>query len=299
MFCGVFTFNGEESNVSVPLWILKQLQIETGDQVFVESVTTAIPKGMFVKFEPLTKLFLQIRDPKTVLEHCLRQYVCISTEDVISIYYNRNVYELRVCSTLPSDTIIINECDLTVDFQEMKQTEEDIQLPKECDLDHIQANAANQTNQGFKAFSGVGQSVSGKAIIAKKVENSSDGSDSSQEAMEKYRKGVPDNDYRVGTIYFKRYKKDLMTKEEEKGNESPNQRKRQVRTPIRTPVTRSQTMPFRTNTNLNSNDSQRDSSQRGSTAGTDVKSGSTPASTSDSKSKRRKPNDSSSDEEMD
>ena len=233
--------------------------------VWIEFVTAKIEKGSFSKFEPLTKAFLEINDPKAVLEHCLRNYVCISREDVISIRYNKKIYELRVCETLPSETIIINECDLTVDFQQMKQQKEEIKLPEECDLDQIQAKLLEVKN--FEAFTGAGQSTGGKKVwgLQNEAKESPKNGNNNQKAL---KRGVPDYDYKLGTLFFKRYKNDLNPKEEPKTE--TNQQKPKVKTligPVRPqvqqkvspqtavnrPVTRSQTQALRNGTNTSRN----------------------------------------------
>ena len=238
IFCGVFAFDGDEHKVSVPLWILKQLEIQSGDIVSVELVMAPIPKGLFAKFEPMTKSFLQITNPKAVLEYGLRNYVCITREDVISIYYNQNIYELKVCETLPSDTIVINECDLTVDFQEMKEI---IELPEECDLDQIQSQNGKK---GFEAFSGTGHTAQGQKVMP--VLSTSNSNEIIREKV-----GIPDYGYKIGTIFFKRYKSDLTSVDtkpdnpKDSGGPGNGQKKDEIsekKEPRRKgPVTRSQT----------------------------------------------------------
>lgn len=80
----------------------------------VESVT--LPVARFSKFQPLSSEFLDITNPKAVLENSLRNFACLSKNDIIAIKYNGNVYELRVLETEPDDAVTIIECDMNVSW---------------------------------------------------------------------------------------------------------------------------------------------------------------------------------------
>jgi ubiquitin fusion degradation protein 1 len=193
----------------VPLWILKQLRINSGENVAVEYLARPLEKGHFAKFEPLSKNFLDITDPKTVLEHCMRMYVCISRHHVISIYYNRRVYELRITETLPDDTISIVDTDLEVDFAQIKGEKEQntaIDLPEAYDLEKIQSES---NDNSFRPFSGVGQRLDDKPILPGNNHQTSIQKNDLNDKRCK-RKAIPDYDYKICTIQFKRYKKDLI-----------------------------------------------------------------------------------------
>jgi len=169
----------------------------------------SLEKGHFAKFEPLSKNFLDISDHKTVLEHCMRMYVCISRYDVISIHYNRQVYELRITETLPADTISIVHTDLEVDFAQIKGEKEQnmaIDLPQAYDLEKIQSEG---NDNSFRPFSGVGQRLDDKPILADNNHQTSIQKNDSNCKRCK-RKAIPDYDYKICTIQFKRYKKDLI-----------------------------------------------------------------------------------------
>ena len=49
---------------------MRSLDLEDGDPIHVQG--TRLPKGKFVKLQPQTVDFLEISDPKAVLEHALR-----------------------------------------------------------------------------------------------------------------------------------------------------------------------------------------------------------------------------------
>ena len=92
--------------------MMRNLLLEEGDVIDVESVT--LPVARFSKFQPLSSEFLDITNPKAVLENSLRNFACLSKNDIIAIKYNGNVYELRVLETEPDDAVNIIECDMNV-----------------------------------------------------------------------------------------------------------------------------------------------------------------------------------------
>ena len=70
----------------------------------------------FAKFQPHSTDFLDMTNPKAVLEARLRNFACLSKDDVIAIQYNDKVYEMSVLETKPANAVSVIECDLNVDF---------------------------------------------------------------------------------------------------------------------------------------------------------------------------------------
>lgn len=58
----------------------------------------------FVKIQPQSVAFLDISDPRAVLEHALRQFTTMSIGDRISILYNKRVYDLLVLEVKPDSS---------------------------------------------------------------------------------------------------------------------------------------------------------------------------------------------------
>ena len=63
----------------------------------MESAT--LPVATFSKFQPLSKDFLDLSNPKAVLEMRLRHFACLSKGDIVAINYNKKIYELNVLET--------------------------------------------------------------------------------------------------------------------------------------------------------------------------------------------------------
>jgi len=114
MHSGVLEFVADEGMCYMPFWMMQNLLLEEGALVNIRS--TSLPRGKFVKFQPHTKNFLDIANPRAVLESSLRKFTCLTKGDVIVLNYNKKNYYLTVLETKPADAISIVETDISVDF---------------------------------------------------------------------------------------------------------------------------------------------------------------------------------------
>ncbi|KAL7118655.1 hypothetical protein ACP275_02G016700 [Erythranthe tilingii] len=112
--CGVLEFIAEEGMIYMPYWMMENLLLQEGDFVRVKNVT--IPKGTYVKLQPHTKDFLDISNPKAILETTLRNFSCLTTGDSIMVAYNNKKYYIDIVESKPSHAISIIETDCEVDF---------------------------------------------------------------------------------------------------------------------------------------------------------------------------------------
>ena len=96
---------------------MQTLLLEPGDLLQIKS--TDLPSGSFIKLQPQSTAFLEISDPKAVLENVMRNFSCLTTGDVFSFAYNDQTYEMAVLETRPDTSkkaISVLETDLEVDF---------------------------------------------------------------------------------------------------------------------------------------------------------------------------------------
>lgn len=112
--CGVLEFTAEEGTCYIPFWMMQNLLIEEGAVITVTNVS--LPKASFVKLQPQSVDFLEISNPRAVLEHALRNYSCVTKGDVIQIPYNGKNYHLALNEVKPQDAACIIETDCNVDF---------------------------------------------------------------------------------------------------------------------------------------------------------------------------------------
>ncbi|CAM6097729.1 unnamed protein product [Calypogeia fissa] len=112
--CGVLEFVAEEGMIYMPYWMMQNMLLQEGDIVRVKSAT--LPKGTYVKLQPHTKDFLDISNPKAVLETTLRNFSCLTVGDNIMVAYNNKKYYIDIIEAKPSEAISIIETDCEVDF---------------------------------------------------------------------------------------------------------------------------------------------------------------------------------------
>uniref|UniRef100_A0A8B9MPC7 Ubiquitin recognition factor in ER-associated degradation protein 1 n=1 Tax=Accipiter nisus TaxID=211598 RepID=A0A8B9MPC7_9AVES len=159
--CGVLEFVADEGICYLPHWMMQNLLLEEGGLVQVESVNLQV--ATYSKFQPQSPDFLDITNPKAVLENALRNFACLTTGDVIAINYNEKIYELRVMETKPDKAVSIIECDMNVDFDAplgYKEPERSAQHEETTDVEADHSGYVSDI--GFRAFSGSGNRLDGK-----------------------------------------------------------------------------------------------------------------------------------------
>lgn len=125
--CGVLEFVAEEGVVYMPHWMMQNLLLQVGDMVKFRNVS--LPKGKFVKLQPVTSDFLDISNPKAVLERTLRSYTCLTVGDCFVVNYNNRNYEIEVREAKPGNAISVVETDCQVDFEAPKDYKEPERVP--------------------------------------------------------------------------------------------------------------------------------------------------------------------------
>ncbi|GLT27130.1 hypothetical protein SLA2020_021560 [Shorea laevis] len=113
--CGVLEFTGMDTEaIYVPEWMMKNLQLGEGDSVRLRS--TSLVKGAKIKLQPHTMDFLEIKNPKAVLEHNLQNFCCLTAGDTIMITHGTKSFYINVVETEPEHAICIIDTDCEVDF---------------------------------------------------------------------------------------------------------------------------------------------------------------------------------------
>lgn len=96
---------------------MQTLLLEPGDLLQIKS--TDLPPGQYIKLQAQSTSFLDISDPKAVLENAFRNFSCLSKDDIFTFSYNDHTYEMAVLETKPQhskNAISVLETDLEVDF---------------------------------------------------------------------------------------------------------------------------------------------------------------------------------------
>ncbi|KAF9647545.1 UFD1-domain-containing protein [Thelephora ganbajun] len=112
---GVLEFIAQEGVVHLPYWMMKTLRLNEGDPVRITGAE--LPKGKMVKLQAQSVHFLEVSDPKAVLEQALRHFSCLTQGDIIEIIYNSIVFGFLIMETNPGgEGIDVLDTDLEVDF---------------------------------------------------------------------------------------------------------------------------------------------------------------------------------------
>lgn len=174
--CGVLEFSAEEGRCYVPFWMMNNLLIEAGGLISIKNVS--LPKATAVKLQPESVDFLDISNPRAVLEQQLRHYSCVTKGDHICIPYNGRNYHIEIKEVKPANAACIIETDCNVDFDPPKGYEEFLaKQKKEKEAATSGATGAmvlpapmsgkavlEDTGPKFTAFSGGGARLDGKAL---------------------------------------------------------------------------------------------------------------------------------------
>ncbi|GAV73364.1 UFD1 domain-containing protein [Cephalotus follicularis] len=171
--CGVLEFIAEEGMIYMPYWMMENLLLQEGDIVRVKNAT--LPKGTYVKLQPHTKDFLDISNPKAILETTLRNYSCLTTGDSIMVAYNNKKYYIDIIETKPSNAISIIETDCEVDFApplDYKEPEKPVSAAPSGKARQVEEVPA-ETEPKFCPFTGSARRLDGKPLQSKPPPDSS------------------------------------------------------------------------------------------------------------------------------
>jgi len=171
-------FVAEEGRCYIPFWMMQNLLIEEGGLVKVKNVS--LSKATFVKFKPLSVDFLEISNPKAVLETKLRKFTCLTVGDQIRIQHSDKTFDLEIREVQPNGAASIIETDCNVDFEEPVGYKESLEKEKKVNssgggsngvaqvpsnmprtLQKAKAETAEDANV-FKPFSGSGFRIDGR-----------------------------------------------------------------------------------------------------------------------------------------
>ncbi|KAF6160562.1 hypothetical protein GIB67_019502 [Kingdonia uniflora] len=163
--CGVLEFIAEEGMIYMPYWMMENMLLQEGDIVRVKNVT--LPKGKYVKLQPHTMDFLDISNPKAILETTLRNFSCLTTGDSIMVAYNNKKYYIDIVESKPAHAISIIETDCEVDFAPPLDYKE----PERPAASVVSSKERAQVQEApveeepkFIPFTGVGKRLDGKPM---------------------------------------------------------------------------------------------------------------------------------------
>jgi len=169
-YVSVLEFSAPEGTCYLPYWMMSNLALTEGKRIRVRNVS--LPKATFVKFQPQSVDFLEISNPRAVLEHKLRTFSCVTVGDHLAFEYNGAKYYLAVKEVKPQDAACIIEADVNVDFDApvgyVEPERIPVAPPKPLLPEVQKAKTAEDVDleeaERFKAFTGTAARVDGKAL---------------------------------------------------------------------------------------------------------------------------------------
>lgn len=123
-YCGVLEFVAEEGLCYIPNWMFKMLKFpEPGSPATVALVPDMKRKygsqRHMIKLQPHQTKFIDLENPKAVLEYQLRNFTCLHEGDTITIQVFNDKFEIDILEIKPTNeysAICIIDADVDVDF---------------------------------------------------------------------------------------------------------------------------------------------------------------------------------------
>lgn len=118
VICALHEFIDIPGIVYLPNRLMMKLSgIDEGDEIIVEQEKN-VKKGEYLKIKPFEQKFIELNNPKIILEKFISErYPILSEGEVISFEYNDFTYHIEIVETKPSLTIQTTNCDINVDFE--------------------------------------------------------------------------------------------------------------------------------------------------------------------------------------
>jgi ubiquitin fusion degradation protein 1 len=136
VYVGVLEFMAPDDAVVMPFWLFNELHLNEGEMVRL-GLVDFLPKATFAKIRPHKTEFIDLPDPRAILEIHLRDFVCFTKNETIAINFMGKQYMLDVLELKPENqynAAILIDTDLNIEF--------------EAPLDYVEP--VRQTNQGKK-----------------------------------------------------------------------------------------------------------------------------------------------------
>ena len=114
-YCGVLEFSAEEGTCHLPVWLMHNLFLDEGSEIILRNVN--LSKGTYMKIQPHETAFIDLPDPKAILERELTNYACVFKGDTINIQYLDRDYAINIVECKPNDQLCVIEADINLEFE--------------------------------------------------------------------------------------------------------------------------------------------------------------------------------------
>jgi len=117
-YCGVLEFTAKNETVCLPYWLMEYLKLKDGDNTIIQSFLDA-KKGSYIKIRPMQTIFIELSNPKTVIENKIKSYAVLFQGQQIIFKHLGIEYNFLVVKTEPSNVISITDVDnVILEFEE-------------------------------------------------------------------------------------------------------------------------------------------------------------------------------------
>lgn len=97
---GTLEFSAQEGHIHVPRWLMTSLALQEGSLITLTNVS--LPRASWVKLQPQHKSFLDLSNPKAILEKTLQGYSCMTKGKAFSFSYLSREYTVLVEDIKPA-----------------------------------------------------------------------------------------------------------------------------------------------------------------------------------------------------
>ena len=152
--CGVHEFSAPPGVIHAPYYVMNTLGIREGETINIELVNP--PEGSFIKIRPHKTEFIELPNPKELLEKILsRDYQVLKEGHTIQLYDTNSdkVYEIDIVETKPASIIKIIDINLEVDFEQPLDYVEPVKKVKDISQN---VNDYSKMNYDMNRFPGKG-----------------------------------------------------------------------------------------------------------------------------------------------
>lgn len=161
VYVGVLEFMAPDDSVVMPFWLFSELKLNEGEMVRL-GLVEYLPKANFAKLRPHKTEFIDLPDPRAVLEFHLSNFTCLTKNETITVTHEGKPFQLDILDLKPENqynAAIIIDTDLNIDFAPpLDYVEPPKQFRKDLDNEIV-----NDTGE-FSAFAGKGLRMDGKQL---------------------------------------------------------------------------------------------------------------------------------------
>lgn len=160
---GVLEFTADNGMCILPNWLFEQLSLDYGAEVNLMLQTSA-PKGKFVKLQPHKTEFIELPDPRAILERNLSNYICLTKGDTIQVKVLNKTYLFDVLEVKPQNStncICLIEADIEVDFAPPLDY---VEKPPDLVKRQSSVNLEEEEEENKGPFSGKGMKINGQVV---------------------------------------------------------------------------------------------------------------------------------------